>query len=79
MESFLYKQFQIHYSSMAVSVVYSIKKPQICLKVRKVRDAKHLTTSIQSLYPGAQSVADETQFLKCIYDHYVNQTPQEPS
>lgn len=41
-----YKQFQIHYSSMAVSVVYSIKKPQICLKVRKVRiSAKHLHNS----------------------------------
>lgn len=44
----LYKQFQIHYSSVAVSVVYSIKKPQIRLKVRKVRtSAKHL----HNIYP----------------------------
>lgn len=44
----LYKRFQIHYSSVAVSVVYSIKKPQIRLKVRQVRiSAKHL----HNIYP----------------------------
>lgn len=49
----LYKQFQIHYSSMAVSVVYSIKKPQICLKVRKVRiSAKHLHNIHPEFVPG---------------------------
>lgn len=49
----LYKLFQIHYSSMPMSVVYSIKKPQIRLKVRKVGiSAKHLDTiHPQRLYP----------------------------
>ena len=44
----LYKRFQIHYSFVAVSVVYSIRKPQIRLKVRQVRiSAKHL----HNIYP----------------------------
>lgn len=37
------------------------------------------TTPIHNLYPGAQSVVDETLFLKCICEHCVNKTPQELS